>query len=144
MQRPRVRHTSIFKSRCIVGHFSLSASMETRVDSKVAMEGSPGWGRWRQTPSETGQPVWPRSSQTPGGGATRLAHLQRLWYQMFYRTSYWIPADSMFICCHGNFSYTKVIFNFLISTCGVKCESFVYMCIDLLRLYSYYCMYVQR
>lgn len=138
MQRPRVRHTSIFKSRCIVGHFSLSASMETRVDSRVAMEGSPGWGRWRQTTSETGQPLWPRSSQTTGGGATRLAHLQGLWYQMFYRNPHW-NIDSMFIHCHGNFPHTKVIFSFLLTRRDIKCESFVYSCIKLKVIMFCYC-----
>lgn len=128
MQRRRVCHTSIFKSRCIMGYVSLPASMETRADSGVAMERSLGWGRWRQAPSETGQPVWPWPSQTTGSGATGLSHLQGLWYLLFYRNPYW-NIDSMCIHCHGNCPHTKVIFSFLLTRHNIKCESFVCSCI---------------
>lgn len=128
MQRRRVCHTSIFKSRCIMGYVSLPASMETRADSGVAMERSLGWGRWRQAPSETGQPVWPWPSQTTGSGATGLSHLQGLWYLLFYRNPYW-NIDSMCIHCHGNCPHTKVIFSFLLTRRNIECESFVCSCI---------------
>ena len=76
MQRLRTQQIFILKPRCIVGYVSLPASMETTVDTGVAMERTPGRGRWGQAVQKTGFALWPRFGETSGRGSAEFTHLQ--------------------------------------------------------------------